>query len=255
MVARISGIVIVPGYACNFFCKHCIASGRKKRALSKIEIEKVTEAICRHKIKSISFTGGEPTLYVPLVNKILAGISGKAALDVTITTNGWFAAEQSKAEKILASLPRLKNVQLSYDRHHKEFLHKDCVSNLYKACKSLKKRFSVVLTVSSPLDLPLIAELRKIGRFTIGVQKAMPFGAALKNKTYYKHAAFDNMVLSQKCPVRGKVAYLPGYGFSACCVATELETKKIRYFYPTLEELIGSRFYELVNKFSFKQIA
>ncbi|OGR38677.1 MAG: hypothetical protein A2X29_04635 [Elusimicrobia bacterium GWA2_64_40] len=214
----------------------------------------VTDAIARYKVRSIFFTGGEPSLYIRKINRILGGVDQARRLNVTVTTNGWFATTPKRTVDKLMSFSKLDSVQLSYDKFHKKFLPEGNVLNLFEACKKLKKRFSVVMSVQSPLDLQLVGPLKKIGKFTIGIQHVLPLGAAKTNGLGYKRQSFDKQVLFERCPVRGKIAYMPGYGFSACCIAPEIAGRGKPYFYPTPEKLLESRFYNLVSRHTFKEI-
>ena len=252
MLTRISGLVVVPGYACNFFCPHCSIYGRKKSSLSEDEVCLIARTIQRQGIKSVFFTGGEPSLYISEINRILELAGGGKGVTVAVTTNGSFATDPAKAVETLGAFVKLNSVQLSYDKFHQKFLPDANVANLYAACKKLKKRFSVVLTLESPLDMQLIGFLRRIGDFTIAVQTVLPVGAARINKIEYKYPFFDRKVLSRRCVVKGKFAYMPGSGFTSCCMAPELPKSRFKYFHPTVEEHIKSEFFKLITKGTLK---
>jgi organic radical activating enzyme len=252
MLTRISGLVVIPGYACNFFCPHCSVYGRKKSPLSNEEIQLIAGTIQRHGIKSLFFSGGEPSLYISEINRILDLVVGSKELTVTITTNGSFASDPVKAFETLGSFQKLSSIQLSYDKFHQKYLPDHNIANLYAACRKLKKRFSVVLTIETPLDLQLIQFLRQRGDFPIAVQTVLPVGAARMNRIEYKYPVFDRKVLSRRCVVKEKLSYVAGYGFTSCCLAPELPVSRFKYFHPTIEEHMASEFFRLITGHTLK---
>lgn len=250
--ARISGFVVIPGYACNFSCSHCSAESHKKADLSEREIRLVSDTIIDRGIKRIFFTGGEPFLYVRTMNKVLELVSSDRPLSITVTTNGAFASSSEKALETLGSLRKLDNIQLSYDRFHAEFLPEEKIAHLYEACRKLKKKFSVVLTLESPLDLRLVQLLRRVGDFPISVQKVLGFGSARRNGLEFRYPNFDRKVLSQYCPVRGLMAYVPSCGFTSCCVAHDLPPGRLKRFHPSVAAHMESEFYRIVFGFTLR---
>lgn len=253
MIARLPGMVVLPGFACNFFCGHCIARDRAKGRLTPEELEVLSGAIRKYGVKKLGFAGGEPTLHRAAIKKLLA-LSGFAGA-VSLTTNGHFAATVPAAKKELSQYPGLRSVQLSYDKFHAKFLPLSKVRNLHAACAELGLKFSIVLTVQSPLDLVLVSELRELGDFRIGVQRVIPGGEAKKNGFGYKHPAFDRRILSKGCPNRNTMSFLHGYGFSVCCGAPDLPAGAMAYAHRTLEEHARSRFYRLIKTKTFGGIA
>jgi MoaA/NifB/PqqE/SkfB family radical SAM enzyme len=206
-------------------------------------------------VKAVLLAGGEPTLYVAKANKILRGLPGLSGFRVRMTTNGHFGDSLGKAIKTLKSFIRLTSVQVSYDRYHAEFLPINNIANISQACKELGIDFSVSFCVSNPLDVALVAELKKIGSFRVGIQKVLPVGAAARNLLGYKHPSFDEGVLGKKCPRIGKMMYLGGCGFSVCCSSLVLGDKKKVFSHPTLQGHMESLFYRLITGKTFKGIA
>lgn len=249
MAARVSRLVVFPGYACNFYCDHCITRDRGNGSLSGAEIKLLSETIARHKIRSLMFVGGEPTLYKNIVNELL--LSAGNIRKVCITTNGHFAKDPGSAEAELSAFAKLTDVQLSYDRFHAKFLPLSNVSALYAACRKLKKTFAVSLAVQTPLDMLLVKRLREVGDFKIGVQKVLPFGAAKRNNVGYTFPLFDKSILSKKCPNRKTMAYMCGYGFSVCCGAPDMRAGRLEYVHAGLEEHLASKFYRMISGLTF----
>jgi MoaA/NifB/PqqE/SkfB family radical SAM enzyme len=241
---------IVLGYACTFKCRHCAIIGATQQQLSADEISVIAESICRYRYENLIFVGGEPTLYISSINKILSSADCRSC--VIITTNGSFAVTPDIAIQTLQQVAGLNEVQLSYDKYHNEFFSQSNAANLKKACEHLGLRFSVIVTIQSPLDLVLLTQLRKLGEFPIGIQKVIPFGAAKQNGISYTYPSFDREVLLRCCPNKDNMVYMCGRGFSVCDIPREGFEKA---FFPTVGQLRDSRFYRNITTSTFGVMA
>ena len=254
---KISQLVILPGYACNFKCAHCGTAGDRRLHLSDKEIRLLHRTVNDFGFRSVSFAGGEPTLYIDEINRVLSGFAELKKINVSITTNGHFATTVAKAAGLLAAIKKLDKVRLSYDRFHKQFLPYAHVRNLYEACRGSGVDFGAILTIQSPLDLVLSKELRMAGDFPIGVQKVLPIGKAKSNSVGYAHMEFDAAVLREMCPNRRKISYLCGRGFSVCDVSIsfkEFKKHPERYLRPSAGELLESDFYQRMSTMRFAEL-
>jgi hypothetical protein len=247
---------VVPGFACGFNCAHCAVSGEaaRGRRLTDAETELLLETVRRHSPRTLSFTGGEPTLYVDKINRIISAHPDRGSLKVRLTTNGHFAKDRGSAVRTLRSFVRLDEVQLSYDRFHAESLSLAQAGLLCRACAELSIGFSVVVAVSSPLDLAVPQDLRRFGDISISYQKVLPLGRAKANGLAYQYPAFDPEVLSKSCPNKGQVFYICGRGFSSCCSSMVFGGDFPGVLHPTLEEHLGSQFHSLVGSLSFSEL-
>lgn len=219
--------------------------------MGKPEIANIVQAAVDYKIKSLYFAGGEPTLYIQDINDLLNKIPNSENIKIRITTNGHFAASKTSADKVLRTLPNLSEVLLSYDKFHAEFLPVKNVANLFAACRARNIAFSVMFVAGSPADMLLVGKLLKLGRFQISVQKALPSGRARKNKLAFVYPDFDAGVLKRYCPNRGKITYMCGQGFSACCSTLVHSTNSPRFFHPKLKQHLESEFYSIISRLSF----
>lgn len=246
---------ITVGYRCNFRCKHCVVADKKQVRLSSSEIKMLSEFGKVWTIKNVLFVGGEPTLYTEDINTILSGFPSSNRPRVKITTNGHFAVSLSGASAALNKFKYLDSVQLSYDRYHKKFLALDNVAYLFQACKELKKDFSIILTIQSPMDLTLIEQFRGMKGISVGVQKVHPTPTLNVECLRDIYPDFEPAVLSKRCPNLGKMVYLCGEGFSTCCsylTRGALAGEVIHSDIPAHKE---SWFYKLISKNSFESIA
>lgn len=248
-----STITILVGYKCNFSCSHCITAS-KTGSLSETDNGRILAAIAKFQPKELHFVGGETTLYVRDVNRILQEIPNLSKVQVRITTNGAFAKTQSEANHMLQSFKRLDSVELSYDRFHKVFLPKENIGHLYNACKKSGKNFGVLISIESPMDLVLLADLNPLGAFPKKVQYVVPFGAAKKNSLQWRHKFSSALLLKKKCPTRDNLIYLCQQGFSVCCSALTLSSKSRHFACETPEMFLSSEFYRLISTRTMGQI-
>lgn len=208
------------------------------------------------RFESLLFVGGEPTLYIDKINRILSGVPVEPGMTVAITTNAHFAGTVAAAMDTLQKIRGLNFVQVSYDNYHKQFIGIDNIRNLYKASRNLGMKFSVIAAVQSPLDLVLLQELKAVGISGehVRVQGVHAVGAAAANQLRYTYPSFNSTVLSAKCPYDGKIVYLCGEGFTACCSHLAFSPGNSDYIHPSIEQHFASKFYGLVSNFTFLEL-
>lgn len=253
MPDNISKLGIVIGYRCNFSCEHCANKGFGAD-LTATETANICSAINDYKIKSIQFSGGEPTLYLNKIRAILSGVSARVRPRVRITTNGHFAETADKAVEVLSAIPGLKYVQLSYDRFHKKFLPGKNIHALAEACRRLKLDLSFHLLLQSPLDVVLMKDLKEAGNFPILLRKSLSMGLAKKNDLAYKNIGFDPKVLSKRCPGLEIPGYICGQGFTICCSLLMFNGPVPGIAHASLKEHLASPFYKFMAKNTFSSI-
>lgn len=256
MPARVKRLAVLVGYRCNFHCKHCLIADKESKELSLTEIRLLRKLLASQNFDSLLFVGGEPTLYISTINKVLEGFVKGPKTIVAITTNGHFAASESSARETLKKINGLNYVQVSYDNYHKKFIRLSNIHNLYQASKSLGMGFAVLVAIQSPLDLVLLKELKSIGigDHQIHIQGIHSIGAATTNHLEYKYPSFDCGVLSGKCPNDGKMVYMCGEGFTTCCSHLVFDTENKDYVHPSISRHVASKFYGLVSRFTFKEL-
>lgn len=256
MSARLCKLAILVGYKCNFRCSHCGVADKRKRELSDEEISDLRRLLAARKFESVLFIGGEPTLYIDKVNRVINGLPVNSKTKILITTNGHFAHSKEIAVNTLNRFERLDAVQLSYDCYHKQFLSLNKVANLFQACKSLDIGFVVLMAIKSPLDLILLNELKTVGITDkqVCVQGIHSIGSAATNNIEYKYPSFDPGVLKEKCPNENKIIYLCGEGYTTCCSQLTLGKDNSGYIHPTIREHASSKFYHLIRRLTFGKL-
>lgn len=249
-------IGIIVGYKCNFRCKHCLISEKKQRELSESEIQNLRKLLVERDFKSVLFIGGEPTLYIDTINRIMEGFSPKPSAVIAITTNAHFATSEASAEETLKKIHGLNCVQVSYDNYHKSFVSLSNIKNLYLASKKLGMQFAVLVAVISPLDLVLLRQLKEVGisEKKVRVQGIHAIGDAAANRLEYFYPSFNEAVLKWKCPNDGHMVYICGEGFTICCSHLAFEQKNNDFVHRTINGHLRSKFFSLISQFSFEEL-
>jgi len=243
------------GYKCNFNCAHCAVLEPRGIKLSRIEEDLLASTISQYRFKSVLFVGGEPTLFIPSANRILQKAGDLTKVSVRITTNGYFADTVGAAVRVLSSFVKLDKVLLSYDKYHAKFLPIGHIENLFHACRKLKIKFIVTMAIGSPLDLVLLKKIRQAGRFRVVMQKVLPVGRARINGIAHKYPSFDSGVLEKRCENSRTLMYFCGRGFTTCCSILVYDRNMRGVMHGTPKEHIGSEFYRLMSKLSFRGLA
>lgn len=109
--------------------------------------------------KHIVFVGGEPFLQKSLRTYIYHG--SKVGLITTVVTNGYWASTEEKAEDILKSFPGLNCIIASSDIYHLEFIDKEIIYNLVRACLKLGIAITINITAASKEEGERIEKIYK----------------------------------------------------------------------------------------------
>lgn len=253
MAGSLNELAVLVGYKCNFKCAHCCNGHNRSEGLSSDEKRKVISTINSCNPRSILFVGGETVLYLDTVNEILSAMPRLSGSRIKVTTNGYFARTVPAATAVLRSFRKVDEVQLSYDRFHAEFLPIENIRNLYLACKALGKKFAVIYTVDSPMEVVGLKKLWGMGEFKVFVNKAVAVGEAARNGIEYPFPSFNRNVLRRACPARHKMVYVCGRGFSSCCSNLTFETAL-----PTTHDTVlkhkKSRLHRLISTYTLGQL-
>lgn len=251
----IKELCVEVGTRCNFKCDHCGIGNSEGIGLSPAEIELLIRSVEEYQIKKILFVGGETTLYVSEINRVLQRLSPSALPKVTITTNGYFAKSKVKAKEIFKSILKLDAVQLSYDKYHCKFLPFNYVQNIKLACEDLGIEFGVLASICDPMDLVILKKLWGLGAVPVGISKVIPLGNAKKNNLAMRYPIFDKKILLEKCPGRDKLMYLCGRGFSTCCSLLVKRKGGDALVGHTIAEYLVNPFFLLISENTFLSLA
>ncbi|MGB1026915.1 MAG: radical SAM protein, partial [Rhodospirillaceae bacterium] len=115
-------------YHCNFRCAHCYNDSGPDRKVHRLALEDmraIVRAMPRLGIDALNLTGGEPLLYP---EDCCAVIAEARLREVSLYSNGWWAAEEASAAKMLDRLEAAgfmagpgDHLKISTGRYHQPF--------------------------------------------------------------------------------------------------------------------------------------
>lgn len=256
MNAPIGILNVVPGLHCNLECPHCVTrSGPSARGgLSDAEVAAVQDAVRRTRPALLVFTGGEPTLYTEIIERILRAAPPLPDTAVQITTNGWFARDDKTLDAVLTRLSRLDRVLLSTGRFHMESPPTERIRALKAWCDARGVTFSVSVCLGSPEDLVAAASLHEATGAEVTYTRVEACGRAADLNISFPYTSFETRVLDRFCPNRGTLTYIVGRGFSVCCANLAFNGARSGFVHETLDEHLESGFYAEVESRTLGQM-
>lgn len=249
---------IISTSKCNVACRHCLCKGSGLKKLSELESSLLINIIRESNIKIIQFTGGEPTLVLPLIRNLFKKLQKEFPyLELEIITNAYFASSYKKCCDILSFLPNLKKVIISYDAFHADFIPMKNIVHVKKYCHAHHISICGFAAIAKPDDFITIYNYEKIFNIEFNYQKVLPIGDANKNNAYYKSGVYDDKLFNEKCPQLSNLVYLPGYGITHCCSSLLFKTPSMlrkKLAYKSINLLRKSRFFTLLSKYTFREL-
>lgn len=128
------------GYStrCNVKCAHCVAAD-PDHVSARMELAKARELIEQMAgagVSAISFTAGEPLLYMDDILELI-GMCRKFALYSRLVSNSFWAGSVAEARTIVMQLKAagLSQLRLSYSRWHQQNIKRDNVVNAARSCE------------------------------------------------------------------------------------------------------------------------
>jgi MoaA/NifB/PqqE/SkfB family radical SAM enzyme len=249
---------ILPGYLCNLKCTHCLNNSGPDRfgsELTPTEKNQIISDLKQFAPPKLTFTGGEPTLYIALINELIDAHPSISDCDVWITTNGKFALSFDLALATLKKFQKLDRVQMSLDIFHGNILNKHQVENLNRACESIRIPLVLTMAISNPLEIVIAKNYTDSLNIKINFQKVGAVGRARENGIEFKYETFEPEVLSKKCPNNGAVAYIAGKGYSSCCSSLVFDHDLAGATHKTLDQHLTSPFRQSVLNKTMEQLA
>ena len=132
-------------HTCPFSCAHCIVNcgPAVEDEMSTAEAFHYIGSLDKE-IGHISFTGGEPFLNLPRLEKVIKEAK-RLGYAVSVMTCGFWAGTPKRTHRILQRLQDLglDMMGVSLDRFHLEFVGEDRCVNICQACASLNLPVSV----------------------------------------------------------------------------------------------------------------
>ncbi len=142
--------------ACNSSCAHCIAR-QDVGSASTMDItaaKALINELSRANVKGISFTAGEPLLFVAEINR-LVGLCHICGMFSRVVTNAFWALTPQSADAIVTQLQKsgLSQLRISYSRWHGQFISQENTLNAARSCQRFGLDYFVsFITDFSPED-------------------------------------------------------------------------------------------------------
>jgi len=131
---------IAVGYStrCNIRCAHCVAADESRKS-EKMELDRAKEIITELAaagVRGISFTAGEPLIYLDDLCELLA-LCSTYKIYTRVVTNSFWAGTPDLAESCITRLLAngLSQLRLSYSRWHQESVPKENIVNAARSCE------------------------------------------------------------------------------------------------------------------------
>ena len=128
------------GYStlCNLRCGHCVAKGEVPDQ-STMDIEEARQIIFKMaegKVRGISFTAGEPLIFVKEMNELVR-LCRDLDIYTRIVTNSFWAKTQESADAVVKDLKKsgLCQLRLSYSRWHQQGVDRQNLLNAAESCQ------------------------------------------------------------------------------------------------------------------------
>jgi len=216
---------VLLGLNCNFKCSHCLNNsfpGRRDSDLSETEILNLTSSVLANdNIKSISFSGGEPLLYIKEINEIIKAIRlVRPDFKFSLTTNGSLIEKSYNAIRDL----KIDYCLLSYDKEHEDFFKAKDFETVLRLAKSLFGSIEINITYENEPQINHLKEYLLNENIKVNFNKKVISG---RNR----NASTDRDLINSKlktfipltCPNlktdqrHSKITYIPKKGYSTCC--------------------------------------
>ena len=141
---------------CTARCSHCLmnCTPNKKNKLSFEQIQKcVDQAKKYYDLKSVVFTGGEPTLLGEVLFQAIRYCTLNF-LKTKIVTNGHWATNLDRARQFIEKLRNagLTEISFSVDDYHEPFIPLERIRNAWSACKDVGFQTVVLGNSHGPND-------------------------------------------------------------------------------------------------------
>ena len=128
------------GYSthCNVRCDHCVAAGEVPKT-EKMELgraSQIIEAMAAADVKGISFTAGEPLMYLDDIAALTA-LCSRYSIYSRVVTNSYWATTPEEADRVVSTLKDngLRQLRLSYSRWHQKNIPKENVLHAARSCE------------------------------------------------------------------------------------------------------------------------
>lgn len=211
-------IQILLGLNCNFKCRHCInesAPGNVSFDLNDDETNfLITEIISNKTVTNISFSGGEPLLYIEYISNIINSTRKvRPNLVFSITTNGSLIEK----EFIALSILQIDNCVISYDEEHSDFFSNEQLTSSINIAKNVFRNVELNYTYFDFSDIENIQYFLLQHNIKINFCEKIKSGRNKFKKKHTKSTLKNLTCPNYKSTTLLKISFYPSKGFSICC--------------------------------------
>lgn len=205
---------------CNAICDHCSVYGGpdQRGALDRSMVLTCIQEAADFGMQKIEFTGGEICLFFKDLLEFMS-CAHDCGLEVVLDTNAFWASTHERALKRLEKLKQygLKQLVLSTDRYHQDFIPLSRIINALNAARELDITTGVTICYlqGDPTVLESVAALRP-HTSNLYFQGVGPFGrgATLPRERMVKYSYSR---ATQPCPALYNPAVGPDGRVTLCC--------------------------------------
>jgi len=128
------------GYStqCNIKCNHCVAADDvcPNAKMSLDTAKAIIEEMAACNVTGISFTAGEPLLFLSEINHLIR-LCSKHGIYSRVVTNGHWAGNRQRSDNMVADLTQsgLSQLRISYSRWHQKNINRANLVNAVSSCK------------------------------------------------------------------------------------------------------------------------
>lgn len=207
---------------CNASCKTCCFSCNPN-CEERLDVDLIKRFIRSTEndlnLSVISFTGGEPFLEYDILKELVSYTTKKGKIASCIT-NGFWANNTKDTYDILSELRilGLKQLSVSYDNYHKEFVSIQNIRNILNATQQLNIETSLGMVKNKDESInDLISELGDyIININIRISPCIPVGNAKRlfnNMNFIRNTKVKNLY----CPYNGYMFMSFDGNIYPCC--------------------------------------
>ena len=128
------------GYStrCNIKCDHCVAAhdGSPETKIALETAIQIIEEMSRSQITGISFTAGEPLLYLNEMKELVRTCKMQNIYS-RIVTNGYWSKTRDRSDKMVSALKEagLSQLRISFSRWHQKNVRRENILNAALSCQ------------------------------------------------------------------------------------------------------------------------
>jgi len=128
------------GYStqCNVKCEHCVAADAilENVRMELAQAREVIAAMAAAQVQGISFTAGEPLLYLDDISELVA-LCLEYGIYTRVVSNGFWAKSPERADRTIMQLKEhgLSQLRMSYSRWHQKNIARRNILNAAESCQ------------------------------------------------------------------------------------------------------------------------